>query len=102
MKVAQIHFRPSADSAPHVVNKRCDEVLQCHEQEFQTSGRAMSRGYVSDLTGDTRKAHATLCRCAKICFRILRDRHTMVQRQRSRTLRDRAWMRDSMRGSFNG
>jgi hypothetical protein len=50
MKVAQIHFRPSADSAPHVVNKRCDEVLQCHEQEFQTSGRAMSRGYVSDLT----------------------------------------------------
>jgi hypothetical protein len=41
---------PSADSAPHVVNKMCDEVLQCHELKFQASVRAVSRGYVSDLT----------------------------------------------------
>jgi len=49
-KVAQTHFCPSADSAPHVVNKICDEVLQCHEQKFEASGRAISRVYVSDLT----------------------------------------------------
>jgi hypothetical protein len=50
LKVAPSHFRRSADSALRVVNKICDEVLQCHEQKFQTSGRAMSRGHVSDLT----------------------------------------------------
>jgi hypothetical protein len=48
--MAPSHFRPSADSGPRVVNKMCDELLQCHEQKFQASTRAMSRGYVSDLT----------------------------------------------------
>jgi hypothetical protein len=40
LKVAQIHFRPFGGSAPRVVNKICDEVLQCHEQKDQTRGRA--------------------------------------------------------------
>jgi hypothetical protein len=48
--MAPSHSAPSADSAQRVVNKMCDELLQCHEQKFQTSVRAMPRGYVSDLT----------------------------------------------------
>jgi hypothetical protein len=50
LKVALSRLRRAADSAPRVVNKMCDDVLQWHEQKLQASARATSRGHVSDLT----------------------------------------------------